>query len=136
MEVLGHEENPLNFKCNFCNKAFFTQEILTLHTKSLHDDNEKPKCEFCDQTFTQKTRILKHVREVHSNDPNYFQCNICEKSFSCKYNLTTHKKIHDNEYAKCDLCDKTFSNKSNLMKHMIEVHDGNVANIFQCNFCE
>ena len=47
-----------------------------------------------------------------------YSCELCNKVFSQKRNLITHRRIHTGERPyKCHACNKAFSQQSNLIKH-------------------
>ena len=47
-----------------------------------------------------------------------FDCQVCHRSYSNKYNLNKHMKVHDDSKAfKCDVCLKAFPSKSHLETH-------------------
>ena len=47
-----------------------------------------------------------------------YLCEVCNKAFSKKYQLTTHQRIHSGErHYVCDVCNKTYSEKSKLIRH-------------------
>lgn len=49
-----------------------------------------------------------------------YPCPVCEKTFSRKFNMAEHFKIHTGVRPfKCNLCEKAFTLKGNLKKHMI-----------------
>jgi len=53
-----------------------------------------------------------------------FQCNVCLRSYSTKWNLKQHQRVHDESLAfKCEECGKVFSNRILLKSHML-IHTG------------
>ena len=56
------------------------------------------KCKICSQTFTRKYNLDNHER-IHTGEKPY-QCDICKKSFAQKSNFVKHKKIHTGEKPK------------------------------------
>ena len=75
------------FKCDFCEKAFFTKQILLLHEKSVHKSSSfKAKvfvCEMCSMSFTMKLILKNHINKVHKNVRKY-KCDPCEKLFKTR----------------------------------------------------
>jgi len=62
-----------------------------------------------------------------------FQCNVCYRSYSTKWNLKQHQRVHDESKAfKCTECSKVFSNKILLKSHML-IHTGEKP--FECRGC-
>ena len=50
---------------------------------------------------------------------NFFDCDVCERTFKFKSQLTIHKRTHTQEKAlKCKNCNKSFTQKNSLTRHM------------------
>ena len=64
----------------------------------------------------------------------YFNCEICEKSFSSKQNKTKHVSIVHGEEKQfvCNLCSSSFGFKHDLTKHVENNHQGGQ---YSCNNC-
>lgn len=52
------------------------------------------------------------------------RCDICNKTFTLRTNLTAHKRLHFGETG-CPFCEKILSTVGNLRMHIINVHNGN-----------
>lgn len=52
------------------------------------------------------------------------RCDICNKSFTLRTNLTAHKRLHFGETG-CPFCEKILSTVGNLRMHIANVHNGN-----------
>ena len=90
-------------------------------------DNPTYYCEFCEYSSSSKDHLISH-ENGHTAAPKptddeqditeEFICDICNKSFTRKENLTRHKKIHaDIRPHSCDICDKSFRQKNELAYH-------------------
>ncbi|KAH1013554.1 hypothetical protein HUJ04_002533 [Dendroctonus ponderosae] len=84
--------------------------------------------------------ILIGAKRFERND-NVYQCDKCEKSFTCKQNYEVHfKAVHDEKKTfQCEICDKKFAYACSLKNHMI-VHKSEVPSKaldgFKCDVCE
>ena len=87
------EEPNFQFKCGFCEKSFFNEEILDLHIKAIHKAIIEgwKKCDFCDKAYRMKYSLYNHVKMAHSKSKS-FECETCTKAFSEKSKLIRHKK--------------------------------------------
>ncbi|CAH2068881.1 unnamed protein product, partial [Iphiclides podalirius] len=70
---------------------------------------------------------------VGRNDGKQWQCDVCRKSFTTKYFLKKHKRLHTGEtpYA-CKQCNKTFTFQQSYHKHLL-YHNDEKPHI--CNYC-
>ncbi|XP_060523133.1 zinc finger protein OZF-like isoform X1 [Cylas formicarius] len=124
-------QNKNELVCNLCGKQFDFIRYLKAHVKRHQDDYKKFKCQLCDKAFSSKRDLTDHTM-VHSDVKNY-KCSICNKAFRTKQSVNKHMPIHsDKRPFECRLCQKTFKKQSILRKHMI-TH----SNIrpFQCQLC-
>ena len=89
-------------------------------------------CSICGMTFTNKFKLNSHQR-IHNNKKP-FSCRHCDKEFKWLDNLKTHERIHtgDKPY-QCSYCDKNFSDKSGLLQHE-RIHTG--YRPFKCCHCD
>jgi hypothetical protein len=105
------------------------------------------KCTECDVRFELISELTEHFSAYHKekmananyglpnqhnleNIGNPLTClwplennQVCGKTFSKKFNLKTHLKIHRGEKSfSCNRCKMTFSQKHHLKKHEIAIH--------------
>ena len=84
--------------------------------------------------------VLLKLEEFQNNSPNketcseqaryYYHCEVCDKEFSNKSNLKTHKKeAHSKPVLTCDICDDTFEDETILTTHK-------ATHTFQCSNCD
>ena len=94
------------------------RHIVDIHSLS---KNEKWKCGQCEKSFFSERNLKLHTKRVHAHFPFFstFNCNQCEMSFKVKGNLTRHQKEQhsDIEMFSCPFCGKSFERKSNQVRH-------------------
>ncbi len=123
------------FKCDDCGRDFACKYSLKSHIKCIHEKNVDPKilsCFSCDIIFYTFTEFDKHNFEVHQLNPS---CDVCGKSFTDRYVMETHKKLHNKGKSRvnlsCELCQQVFYSYKNFDIHNLEVHQIKPS----CNIC-
>ncbi|CAI2360984.1 unnamed protein product [Moneuplotes crassus] len=89
------------------------------------------QCQYdgCSKEFTKTWSFLYHARMHEGVKP--FECNICQRKFSQKSNLTKHSKQHlmanmsQRKRFRCSLCPKAYTERYNLRKHLKVIHGVN-----------
>ena len=77
--------------------------------------------------------VISVTPSLVKTDPLYI-CDQCSKSFSTRYNLDAHLKIHDGtEKYVCETCSRRFNNINNYNSHLL-VHNED-RTIYQCQVC-
>ncbi|XP_045204445.2 zinc finger protein 729-like [Mercenaria mercenaria] len=119
----GHQEDyvELQYKCETCNKAFSTENVLKAHIEfqhsSLHSKNKSFICQVCNKEFNKRYRYLLHI-EMHQGIKRYV-CDICGKAFQHQKSFKEHKYVHEEvKQFSCHVCAKTFRQKSGLFVHL------------------
>ena len=130
------------FQCKMCKKRFSMNTTLIQHVQSIHE-KIKHKCNFCKEEFSQRGNVSRHMKLVHGKvnieikkpDHDSYSCNSCDKTFSTKKRLKSHKdECKPKNHHQCDKCNKHFNLRANLERHKRDVHD-KIRN-FKCNQCE
>merc|ERR1712129_326345 len=80
-----------------------------------------------------KEKVVKVARNS-STKGNGHECDKCNKTFTQKRSLTTHKKSkHEGKRIDCDQCDHKATTQVNLTIHKQVKHDGKR---FDCDLCD
>ncbi|CAH2225055.1 jg9571, partial [Pararge aegeria aegeria] len=103
-----------------------------VHFRIHHPDKNRTKysgnasktpimCELCGKVLPSLSHLRYHM-PFHA-DQKQFKCDICNKQFAFKRNLTNHAVIHDEARPRvsCTVCGKNVSNKNNLWRHMFPI---------------
>ena len=75
--------------CKMCNKEFSSTYKLATHMKRHQGKLDFP-CSDCDKMFASTASLNKHKLSHQKS----FQCELCQKLFSRKDNLTAHLQTH------------------------------------------
>uniref|UniRef100_A0A1L8DIS3 C2H2-type domain-containing protein n=1 Tax=Nyssomyia neivai TaxID=330878 RepID=A0A1L8DIS3_9DIPT len=131
-----HEKIPKG--CPFCRERFIHRNSLSRHIRLAHAEKyieikkETVACHICHKHYL-KTSIKTHLM-IHTEQVN-FECSICNKTFSTKWNLKMHKWIHASRTAmpfKCPTCPKAFIRQSDLQDHL---NRHKSIKPFTCDYC-
>jgi KRAB domain-containing zinc finger protein len=117
-----------NFVCDFDGEVFPNKVSLFRHMRK---HALKIKCEFCNAEFLPRT-MKSHIKHVHIINQEFFNCQICQKSFKSLSRLTIHLKNHDKKI-ECKICSKMFPSQGYLNQHM-KLHVN--PNSFECEICD
>ena len=119
----------IGFKCEHCEKLYFTTLALSQHIKT----NHMPSDSSCGRTFDS-------VTDLQCLEDSSFLCSTCGETFSTSSELEDHEKIvhliyetetgNDLNY-KCEVCEKEFLLQKYLKRHMAKHGEKN----FICEKC-
>ena len=113
-------------------------QVKNIQPKIIIDKHkQKIGCEDCGKLFSSISYIEKHKKEVHSKQKDY-NCSECKMSFSRKWSLSCHIRIHKGELPyKCKYCNLKFRTASAKNQHKIEKHetDRKPKPVHKCLYC-
>lgn len=79
-------------------------------------------CDVCEKAFHRKADLTRH-KQIHERIPVSLPCDECEATFMNKGDLLMHKKSHKIlKSYKCEQCDQSFGRKSDLLSHIRTNH--------------
>ena len=88
-------------------------------------------CQICHRSYSSKYSLNRHMK-VH-DESKAFKCDVCLKLFSTKEELKDHYRTHTGEKPfACQICDKKFARKSDLVRHQATHRDDRP---FKCSIC-
>ena len=131
-----HEKNPKG--CMYCRERFVHKNSLSRHIRLTHPEKysnykkDTLPCPVCNMQFIRtslKTHIASHMKRAE------FQCSICSKVLSTKWNLKIHRWTHNSRSQmpfKCTICSKAFMRANDLQTH-INTHKA--IRPFTCDYC-
>ncbi|XP_032513610.2 zinc finger protein 721 [Danaus plexippus] len=136
--VDDHSNNSLSqYNCHLCSKTFKMRGSLMVHLRVAHYGFTSSDHSESNLNNEIKEKIEIHLKDKPHNDDRHdgkqWQCDVCRKSFTTKYFLKKHKRLHTGEtpYA-CNQCNKTFTFQQSYHKHLLYHND---EKPHTCTFC-
>jgi hypothetical protein len=128
-EEIPAEQSAEFYSCEIYNNSFPRRNFPSGNASASNRETSS-RCEMCDMALTHKPSAMRPLRD-HERP---FACNVCNKIFTRRYNLDTHRRVHTGERPfSCKVCKKPFSQRSHLMRHL-RVHSGELP--FSCEVCK
>ncbi|XP_051879922.1 zinc finger protein 407 isoform X1 [Pristis pectinata] len=125
------------FRCTLCNFATAQLGDARNHVKR-HLGVREYKCHICGWAFVMKKHLSTHLLGKHgigTPKERKFVCEICDRTFTEKWALTNHKKLHMGQKPfKCPwlTCHYSFLTASAMRDHF-RTHTGEKS--FLCDLC-
>lgn len=111
--------------CPYCRERFMHKNSLVRHIRLSHTERfhlfkrDSVECPYCKKKYIKSS--LKVHMEQHKASKTTYECTICNKSLTTKWNLKQHKWIHASRSSKpfkCTTCTKAFVRETEYISHM------------------
>lgn len=95
------------------------------------DRQKRWQCRMCEKSYTSKYNLVTHILGHNGIKPH--SCPHCNKLFKQPSHLQTHLLTHQGTRPhKCEVCSKAFTQTSHLKRHMLLHTD---IKPYSCHFC-
>ena len=144
--------------CNLCYYQFSQTYKAKNHLQEIHGNQNpaiaKQSCELCSALFVSQKTLVTHYRRIHQRLVE-FQCKVCDKLASTKFNIKNHT-INDHDLLENDVLDninvvpgpdekhnhvklggeeRVFRSRSDAVAYINKYRDDGVS-VFNCPICD
>ncbi|XP_023939880.2 gastrula zinc finger protein XlCGF26.1 isoform X1 [Bicyclus anynana] len=108
---------PQHIRCQICNMRVSIRERVS-HMEKEHG-KAAPTCGACGKKFRCRSSLMRHLKLYHMGERNH-KCDKCDYASLTAYNLSMHKKKHEEVRPfVCHICKKSYKWKAILKRHML-----------------
>ncbi|CAK1587571.1 unnamed protein product [Parnassius mnemosyne] len=129
--VKVHNEAPIVYPCNACNRTYKKKFELNRHIKHHHLQQKNYLCDKCNAKFFSKRGLIDHM--LRHTGAELCSCDICGRSFSRARTLREHMRTHDERSYECSVCNMGFFIKRHMLGHYLATHTNERK--FKCDVC-
>lgn len=118
------------YKCENCLDKFTTLLDFAIHEEKCRKN--RFNCDYCSKTFVTASGLRLHIHNHHKSSLP-FSCTVCPKGFNKRYELTLHRRKHENNMqVGCPFCEKIFLSAYEKENHVKRRHP---FATYQCKDC-
>lgn len=98
---IKHSHQKQGANCPICGKHLKHKDSISSHLRQVHNKGVKKwKCNYCDKGYYTQTKLKEHVAVVHTREYPW-ACRVCGRQYRAEANWRMHeKKSHPEESAK------------------------------------
>ncbi|KAI5640005.1 zinc-finger double domain-containing protein [Phthorimaea operculella] len=120
----NHRKMTGEFKCEYCNQCYVTEENLKGHLKC---HTVRYKCTVCDFTRVSRPSVSQHIALEHGAGLACHQCPRCGKTMKGKCVLRYHLfRCRNTRRVRCEYCSKEYAGQDSLRQHQMRKHPAEV----------